>query len=103
MATLVAHIAGALRLRAVPSYVAHLGAVVAGGFIRGVFAVLGDVADAITAVAVILLLLAVAGKVTRAVALVAFFPGPATSPGSWTTAHGTFPSKVAHAVTFVTL
>lgn len=67
------------------------------------FAVLGDVADAITAVAMILLLLAVTGKVTRAVALVALFPGSATSPGAWTTAHGTLPSKVAHAVTFVTL
>lgn len=41
--------------------------------IRGVFTVLGDVANTITAVAMILLLLAVAGKVTRAIALVAFF------------------------------
>lgn len=41
--------------------------------IRGVFTVLGDVANTITAVAMILLLLAVAGKVSRAIALVAFF------------------------------
>lgn len=67
------------------------------------FTVLGNVAHTITAVAVILLLLAVTSKVTWTVALVAFFPWTPTASEAWTASHGALSGEVAHAVTLVTL
>jgi len=121
VARFVAHVADAVRLWAIPRHMSRLGAVVAriattddcvgsssiphGGSIpdiRGRGTVPGDVTNTITPVATIINLLAVTGKVTRSVALVALL-SRSRSCSSYTYLRWTFSCKMSHAIAFVAL
>jgi len=95
-------------LRAAPRYMPRLIAVVAGRSVRALVALLGEVALAVAPVATFGVLLAVASKVPKPVALVALLAGPAVAvtaglaaPTSTSSGLGALAGEVSGTIAFV--